>query len=526
MIETARWITLAALCLVPLFRVYGEYGRAEAQAALLILLSAAGCLAVGCACRVPMPGTPGMVLLALAGYSAASLMWCDRPRPAGREVARLGATAALVALVSVVQREWVMVALVAPIPVVMLLAVWQQVTRRDLLDHRWDEAYRKASRFIAHLDSTNHVGHYLAPLVFLSGWLALTVHPSFFGLATLAALGVLMSRCVGAWIAVSLGGVAVFGSPVAVMVAVLVATAGVTVAVRSGRFESFGHRYLLARVAIQAIIETRGVGGGPRFFRRKFSRIVGAMNERDPSILGNEETPGRYSYIQGRRAHNDWVETGAEYGVVGVLLLAGVFGTLLMGSDHPVILGAVVSVIVSTVLFYPLRDAAISLPFIALVGTAGPGGFASFHPWVLLTAVPAILLIVHQHAVKPFWASLAFARKDCWTALRHDPCNGRYLAHAVVLLVAQQKDLGTAMAFAQRSILEYDGEVLEHMAYDTYGKVALLSGAVPLAHKAFQLAVAMRPGDKGARRELRRTTAIMKQLRGEAHGEPAGDSKA
>jgi len=260
-------------------------------------------------------------------------------------------------------------------------------------------------------------------------------------------------------------------------------------------------------------MENPFLGNGPATYRRKMFRAQAVLNAKDPTILGDVETPGRIESPLARRPHNDYLETLVEIGVIGLFLWLGFVVLSILGAHDPEIVGGLLAGATGMMFFYPQRVIGIGLPFYALAGM----GLAQATPATILPVSPVAGLILAAVAVLLAWRfgfqyirgvrfffkgmlsnpNKAEASDYLMKALHCDPKNGYYLAEAARVFVKKAPAL--ALQYSQQAINHYDGEKLEWSLWKQLGSMLLANNAVHAARAAFGMALYLNPSHKAAK---------------------------
>lgn len=506
-------LSYIALCLtaVPIFRTEGHYGIQEAKVWLFLALCVAWTAYEVMFCGFPALSMPGTAFLLYCAFATLSLAWCNHPRHAIRELLIIWGMLLFFLTINQVGMTWgydmVLLAAFLPAPIFAAYGLLQQRWKRDPLYpdiQNWLRTKGKALRFFSFLESSNHSGNYLMLQAFIGAHLIHSFHWIFVIPTALVLWGLVESRCRSAYTGLITGILAV--EPILIPCMIPVAIVGF-VYMQTRRPNSNAHRLLMLRVALNMWKESPLIGHGPRVFRLRHYRTLMTMNFEDTTVHGE------HSHTQGTKAHNDYAETLAEYGIVGFALLLAFLGLSLWSLwGESYLFGAGVAFCASMAFFYPFRDIPIALVFLALVGSINPPmenpiEMPGIISWL---AIPVLFAIFMQHVWKPYRANRWHSKDQIWKAVNLEPTNGVYLNAATVKAVST--DSATAQVFAQRAIDWYDGELLEWMLFTAYGKVAMVNNALGLAKKAFEMALLLKPGYQEAMDALKQTNTILSQL--------------
>jgi hypothetical protein len=292
------------------------------------------------------------------------------------------------------------------------------------------------------------------------------------------------------------------------------------------RLQTLKTRFHLWRVAIMIWLESPILGNGPGVYRRKIFRAQAVLNQKDPTILGDEKTPGRIESPLARRVHNDYLETLAEIGIVGLALWLGFLYVAIRGAHDPEIIGGILAAMIGMVFFYPQRVIGIGMPFYALAGIGlaqgsaavvlPVGGVVSAILAVIATMLAYKFGIQYIRGVRYFFKGMLTnpqkkqAVEYLQKALVCDPKNGYYLAEAA--RVHMQTAPALALQYNQQAIDHYDGEKIEWSLWKQAGAILLANNAVYAARAAFGMALYLNPSHKFSADMLRDCDKTIKHI--------------
>ena len=206
MFEILMIYTALSLILIPIVRFQGAvHGYTEVKESIFVCLSALafiGMLFTG----LPTVGSAlDKLFLAFVVYITFSVYWSDAPSLAVKDVPRWWGCFLLYLAASNVPRETLILALFLPAPVITIYGMYQQIRCRDPLDHWVDDLlqnHRKALRFYSFLGNSNYTGSYLVGAIFAGVYCVATISLWFAPFLALVIVGLAMTRCRGAYLAV------------------------------------------------------------------------------------------------------------------------------------------------------------------------------------------------------------------------------------------------------------------------------------------------------------------------------------
>lgn len=217
-------------------------------------------------------------------------------------------------------------------------------------------------------------------------------------------------------------------------------------------------------MAVWSCIKKRPIfGWGLRSFRREQFFAVDRILKKDMKAFDNIIPPTTH------KLHCDILEIWHELGIVGVVL----FGFILYQipySNDVVVTGGIISMLVLSMTFFPLREAYTAIPFFAMAGALSHAEcckLISPTP-VLVTAALAITYICYIVAIKRiislfYWFKIPRAKdEDEYTrslrnAHRLDPFNNHILMHLFRQTINTNRDF--ALNAVMRMTEHYDGTV-------------------------------------------------------------------
>lgn len=491
---------------VPMFRVDGPFGLDQAKNSLFIALTGISFMVAiwqGLPHQTSLP-----YFFIFAAFATISLTWSYQPRNAMKEIIRLWATFWFYIICSKVNIEFLLTALFLPAPAIAAYGLIQQWFRYDPFDKRIEKQLIKKTRFLSFFGNSNYAAIYLAPQAFVGAYL--TFNTSLWFLPGLLAViaGIIFSRCRAAVIGV-ITGIAIIMPELIPLLIIMIILAVFT---HKGCIESIWHRGLMIRSCILLWKAKPVFGWGPLSFRRKIYRAIAELNKKDKSILGNANHPGRHSFTQARRAHNDYAETLTEYGAIGfIIFIVFLYHTIQQAIITPWIMAGIITVIVNAFFFYPFRDTGISLPFFAMAGAVNriPSGYPLTLPlWTQIAGTAVIAYIIYLYAIKPFLGNHFYTRDKVEKALEYEPYHNSFLYRSAVKHL-KKDDFPSAFTSIEKAIHNQDGEGLEWDLLNTYGKTAMLNGAYKLAHRAFQTSIQLNPANTKGIEGLKQAESIL-----------------
>lgn len=496
------------LVAVPIFRVDGPYGLDQAKNSLFILLTGISFLVTAMAGMPAFGGSADTALLLFVLYASISTLWTEQPKKALKEIVRLWAVFWFYITASMVNKDFLLLALFIPAPFISAYGLVQQIFRYDPFDKRIQKQLTKKTRFLSFLGNSNYTATYLAPQIFIGAYL-INQYSSWIiipGLIIVAA-GLMLSQCRAAILSVIAGTAIILPESIPFMIIFFF-----IFIFKKGCRESIGHRFILTRACIELWKKRPLFGWGSCTFRVKLYRALAVMNSKDKNILGNSKKPGRYTFTQARRAHNDYAETLVEYGIAGaVILVIFLYSIIQQTIGHPFIMAGIITVMVNAFFFYPFRDTALSLPFFTIaasVNTSAIEPLFIMSPGIQVLCGMVILYISYLYAFKPFMGNYHYTRDNPDKALTYDPFHNAYLYRKAIKNLRKGKNV-TAFISLEKAINNPDGEGLEYMMLNTYGNVAIINGAYHLAKRAFSTSIIMNPSNKESIQGLKQTESIL-----------------
>jgi tetratricopeptide (TPR) repeat protein len=443
---------------------------------------------------------PTTAFLLLVGYASLSLLWATQPILAMKEIVRLWAVFWFFLVARQIDPSFLLLALFLPAPAVAIYGLIQQWWRRDPIDPRFNQSLRKRTRFLSFFGNSNYSAAYLAPQVFVGGYLTFNCSDWFIIPTAVVMLGVLFSQCRAAITAAVAGCITLFPE----IIPIVIIAAALAIMYRPGCLESITQRFLMVRVCFELWKHKPLFGWGPRSFRTMHWKALGSLNQKGKEI--------EYDIAIGRRSHNDYAETFVEYGLIGAAIASVFIGSLVYQAiGNPFILAGLVAILVNAIFFYPLRDTGLSLPFLSLAGAIPyvegrsfilePGSFSAI-------GILVVAWLIYLYSLKPFLANYHYTRARTKKALDYDPYHNAYLYRMAVEYMQGQDDIA-AMACIEKALHYPDGEAQEWFLLSTYGKVALLNGAYRLAKRAFKSALRLNPNYRDAIEGLRQANNIL-----------------
>jgi hypothetical protein len=501
----AGYVALALIA-VPIFRVNGRFGLDYAKEQLFIVLTGLMVIIAMFHGKLPVVSNPWMI--AFFGFVFISLFWCDHQHLGRREVVRLMATLAFVGPTSMLPNDYLILACFLPAPVFAIYGSIQQIWRRDFIDRRYEDHFKKRTRFQTFWGNANYAGAYLAVNAFLGFWLTMNQSLWFAIPTTIVCIGLVLTQCRAAQLSTILGLVLIV--PWLIPFAIV----GGVIAFWKwpGCLESIGHRWLLTRSAFNIWKHYPIFGAGPQCFRHKHSRSLAELNMKDETILGTPQKPGRYQFTVGRKAHNDYIETLAEYGLIGIILAGGMLFTIMWSLRGDWILFSAAAVfLINSTMFLSFRDTALSLPFWMIVATTGNGTQMPVGLLPALLCSSIILYLLWIYAYKPFMANWVSDRGNQVKALQLQPYASEYL-HRIAIDACNQKYNTLAFNCAEKALFHYDGEVTEYDMLHTFGQVASINGALQIAKASYEQAILINPRHKLSLKSLRELNLFMNKL--------------
>jgi hypothetical protein len=422
-------------------------------------------------------------------------MWCDHQVVGRREIVRMACILAFVNMISILPSDYTILACFLPAPFVATYGIVHQIWRVDFIDRRFAGTLGKNTRFLSWFGNSNYAAAYLVPQVFMGLWLSRHQSIWFLLPVTIIVAGIVISKCRAAQLAMLVG--ACILQPI--LIPIFMLAGFMLYRLHPGCFESIGHRFLMVRAAMEIWKHWPIFGAGPRCFRHKHNRAVAEINSRDETVLGRPGKPGRFQFTVGRRAHNDIVETFAEYGLIGATLAAGFLVTVLVSLwEDRILFAAAAAFSVNAVLFLSFRDTAVSLPFWCLAAVSMPSAGAMYVPPLPGAIIAASAIYIgYVFLWKPFLANWVADRGDPVRALMLQPYASEYLFR-IAILSMRSKPMKATLAYncAEKALFYYDGERPEWEILRLFGQIALMIGAVDVAAGLLDQALIINPSSK------------------------------
>ncbi len=542
MLEILMIYTALSLILIPIVRFQGAvHGYTEVKESIFVCLSALafiGMLFVG----IPVLSRPlDWVFLAFVAYITFSVYWSDSPSLAVRDVPRWWGVFLLYLAASNVPRETLIVAIFLPAPVITIYGMYQQIRCRDPIDHWVDDLlrnHRKALRFYSFLGNSNYTGSYLVGAIFAGVYCVATISMWFAPFLALVIVGLAMTRCRGAHVAVVIGFLGVVPEAWPIMIALFSAL----VIVSWKRWEPVVARVHFLNVGWTMFKERFLFGWGPNAFRRKLFKTQAYMNQKDPRILGTIKKKARIHTPLARRMHNDHAEMFVEYGIIGAGLWFAIVGLGMyqaISGGHWYVAGGILAISINALFFYPIRVIGIGIGFWAFLGASGSPEAVQVQSLTLplYLSIPLALivgLLAWEFAVKRLMAiahmfNYALAgrtndrvegEKHIRAALELDPLNG----HILCDFAAFHSNISPPMAMStiMRAIDLYDGEKIEYSRWVQLGNTAVINGAAAFARVCFRMAIYLNPSYGKAYKCLDELEAMLTKLEADKGPTPPG----
>ena len=532
MIEVLTIYTALTLILIPIFRLQGAvHGYSEAKEYLFIIISALAFI-VMLQTGIPVLSRPiDWAFLAFISYITLSAYWSDAPTLAVKDVPRWWGIFIFYLACSYVPRETLILALFLPAPVIAAYGMCQQLFKKDPID-KWVadllKTHCKSLRFYSFLGNSNYSGTYLAASVFAGVYCVANISLWFTPFLALVIVGIGLTRCRGAWIAVIPGFLGVMPGLWPFMVPMFVALAIIS----WKRYETVIIRVHFLNVGWTMFKERFLFGWGPNAFRRQLFKTQAFMNRKDPGLLGTLKKKGRIETPLARRMHNDHAEMFVEFGLIGAglwFLIIGLGMYQAISGGHWYIAGGILGMSINAVFFYPIRVIGIGIGIWAFLGASGSPEIAhnQFLVLPLYLSVPLALivaLLAWQFAVKRLMAishmylyNLAQRANDRQTMEKHlkismelDPTNGHIMAEFAAFYAVQAPPL--AMQTAMRCLDLFDGEKIEYSSWVQLGHSAVINGAAELARVCFRMAIYLNPSYGKAYKSLEELDKLLTAL--------------
>ena len=542
MLEILTIYTALALILIPIVRFQGAvHGYSETKEAVFVCLSALAFIVMLFTGLPVLSSAMDWMFLALVAYITLSVYWSDSPTLSIKDIPRWWGVFLLYLASRHVPRETLIMAIFMPSPVIAAYGMYQQIFKKDPIDHWVDDVLRnhtKSHRFYSFLGNSNYTGTYLVGSVFAGLYCVLNVSFYFAPAVALVAVGLFLTKARGAVLAVIVGFLVVVPGLWPIVAAMAIAL----VIYYWGRWEPVQARVHFLNVGWLIFKERFLFGGGPHVFRRKLFKTQAFMNQKNPRILGTLKEPGIIHTPLARRMHNDHAEMFVEYGLLGGFLWLGIIGlglyqAFMAGSFF--LAGAILAISVNALFFYPIRVIGIGVAFWAFLGTAGspePAVAAFFLPplYLSLPLSAIVCLLVWELAVKRLMsishmyhynlAGRANNRKEGEKHLRAamdlDPTSGHIIAEFAAFYAVQAPPM--AMQAAMKAIDQYDGEKIEYSAWVQLGNMAVINGAVELAQVCFKMAMYLNPSYRKPHKCLGELAKLLAKIQSEKAGAPKG----
>lgn len=513
MLEILMIYTAITLILVPIFRFQGAvHGYSEAKEYLFVCLSALAFIVMLFTGIPVLTSTLDWLFLAFVAYITLSAYWSDNPSLAVKDVPRWWGIFLFYLACSNVPRDTLIMALFLPAPAIVIYGMYQQIMKRDPLDHWVHEMLTKRPkklRFYSFLGNSNYCGSYLVGSIFAGVYCTAHISLWFTPVLALTIVGIAFTRCRGAWAGVILGFLGVMPELWPIMLCLFSALAVIS----WKRYETAVLRVHFLNVGWMMFKERFLFGWGCNGFRRKLFKTQGFMNQQDPRILGTLKKKGKVETPIGRRMHNDHAEMFVEFGLIG----AGLWFTIIVlgmmqavSGGHWYVAGGILAISLNALFFYPIRVVGIGLGFWVFLGLSGSPEMPhnQFLALPLYLSVPfslIVALLAWEFAVKRLLAiahmynfGLALragnkveAEPHLKSALELDPLNGGILCD----FAAFYRDVSPPLAFqtVMRAVDQYDGEKIEYSLWVQLGTMAAMNGAAEFSRVCFRMAIYLNP---------------------------------
>lgn len=541
MLEIFMIYTALSLILIPLFRFQGAvHGYSEAKEYVFICLSAlafVGMLFTG----IPVISSPiDVIFLLFVAFITFSVYWSAQPTVAIRDVPRWWAIFLLFIVCHHVPVEFLMLALFLPAPVVTAYGMYQQIMKRDPIDHWVNDILvnrTKKLRFYSFLGNSNYTGSYLVASIFAGVYCTANISLWFTPVLALVIVGIALTRARGAWVGVVAGFLAVMPDMWPYMVPLWAAM----VVLSWRRWETAKQRGHYLNVGWTIFKEKFLFGWGPMAFRMKLFRTQAYMNQQDPSLLGTVKKPGRIETALGKRMHNDHAEMFVEYGLAGVCMWCAILGLGIwqaVNSGQWYIAGGIVAMAVNGLFFYPVRVLGIGIGLWVFLG-AGSSNLAhsAFLTPPLYLSIPLTVLVLFltwEFAVKKLMAIAHFyqyhmarrmnnvekGKREIAAALELDPNNGGILSESAEFYANAAPPM--ALQTAMRCIDLFDGEKIEWSLWVQLGGLGVMNGAAEFARVCFRMAIYLNPSYKKPYECINQLDELLKNMGGKGSKAPAG----
>lgn len=324
--------------------------------------------------------------------------------------------------------------------------------------------------------NSNHIGSYLSLGLFAFLWLSIHTSPWFFIMTGIVGLSILLAYCRAAIFSTTIALTILLYHYSGNMFVFLIALApilwGLYVLSKGGtngenRFNHIGtawrDRMSYYIAAFDTILRRPLFGWGLRTFRREQFFAVDRITKRFPEIYKKHPLPCTH------RLHNDYLEITHETGFPGLILFLAILYQLNWAEDLVISTG-LISVLIISLLFFPLREPHIAAPFWALAGTLSspeltlPPGFAP----VVVIVVLAISYMAYIYAYKKlvgiyWWMRIPLAKSETeWVNAhikchKNDPYNNQYLMYLYRIYLKSRPAF--ALDCMSRMNEHYDGSI-------------------------------------------------------------------
>jgi len=313
-----------------------------------------------------------------------------------------------------------------------------------------------------------HLGAYLTVCLFCGLWL--TANASIWYLLIVFPTGAMigLTRSKGALLA-SVVCLPIAAGMMSPMTASSLAAAGISAAVliAAGYYARLYPSSLVERIVFYVLacetISRRPLHGwGLRTFRREQFFAYERIRTKYPGLYKRLLQPKTH------RVHNDYLEIAHETGLVGL----GLFAWTLFNIDLPGdMLQALplIAVLIMSLMFFPLREPHIAIPFWAIAGSIqGPGEAPPLSGLLSLLILLALSIVTYQYGVKKLLALYWWYRipktadpekrqQAIFKAHLLDPFNNRYLMYLYKASVRRNPQF--AMECAGRIFEHFDGAI-------------------------------------------------------------------
>lgn len=369
----------------------------------------------------------------------------------------------------------------------------------------------------------NHLGAFLLIPLFTGTWLTLNLSWYLAPLVVLIGVAISLCKCRGAQVGAIIGLMYVLCVQYVLALGLIPIFFIITYLICRSRGKNFyastSGRISLVVAVLLLIKKAPLAGHGLRTFRREYPTIIPKLlNSKILKHFYSRGTPIENS--KSHRVHNDHLEIIFELGIIGYLLLIGLFSSL-MWTENLVLSGAIIAFAVHGFFFFPLREAHTAFPFWALAG-----GLASTTASVII--LPELISLVFifivcrimyfvgirvlglsyydRHvsiAVLPnptdAVGKKALKQKQFWInqAIKCDPYNNVYLTDGYYFNVFDHPEV--AFQFASRCMENYDGGKVRWGVCDQYARALIRLGGFGVAKMAVNFALTLCPDFKQSR---------------------------